>query len=60
MGISFITGKAAEIDCDGIINPCDEKLSGCIGIDLQIHRAGGKWLSMHCKEFAPLVPGRRC
>lgn len=58
MAYSFVQGKITELDCDVIINPCDEKLSGCIGIDLQVHRAGGRWLSLCCRELGPIWPGQ--
>ncbi|MBQ7895719.1 MAG: macro domain-containing protein [Oscillospiraceae bacterium] len=58
MPFQIIRGNILDSSCDAIINPSDEQLSGEGGLDREIHRLGGSWLDMSCRELAPICPGR--
>lgn len=56
MPFQIIRGNILDSSCDAIINPSDEQLSGEGGLDREIHRLGGSWLDMSCRELAPICP----
>ncbi len=58
MPFSIVRGDILELDCDVIVNPTDERLSGDGGLDRQIHQAAGPALDLNCRDLAPILPGR--
>lgn len=57
MAFKTFQGDILSLQCDALINPSDERLSGSMGIDLQLRRKAGKWLAMCCRDLAPIWPG---
>ena len=58
MPFRLIRGDILNIDCDVLVNPTDELLSGSGGLDRQVHMAAGTWLDLCCRELAPLPAGK--
>lgn len=58
MPFNIVRGDILNLNCDVIVNPTDERLSGDGGLDRQIHQAAGSALDLNCRDLAPIMPGR--
>ena len=58
MPFKIVRGDILEINCDVLVNPTDEHLSGSGGLDMLVHQRAGKMMDLICRDLAPIRPGQ--
>ena len=58
MPFQIVRGNILDIDCDVMVNPTDEQLSGSGGLDMQVHQIAGRMMDLVCRDLAPIRPGQ--
>lgn len=57
MPIKVIRQDITKIECDAIVNPSDERLTGCGGLDKVIHDVAGNMLAEQCRKLGGVKTG---
>ena len=57
MPIKIVREDITRLRCDAIVNPTNESLTPCGGVDAQIHQAAGKELLCACRALGGLSVG---